>query len=133
MKYLLDTNICIFFFRDKYDISNILRTKGLENCCVSEITIAELRYGAENSINPQKHHEIIDCFLKKIALIPITNCLFVFAKEKVRLRKMGIPIHDDFDLLIGATAIHYNLTLITDNIKDFENLKDIQIENWVKR
>ncbi|MCL1932237.1 MAG: PIN domain-containing protein [Candidatus Azobacteroides sp.] len=55
MKYLLDTNICIFFFRNKFNISNILKSKGLENCCVSEITVAELRYGAENSVNPQKH------------------------------------------------------------------------------
>jgi len=133
MKYLLDTNICIFFFRDKYNISKILKEKGLENCCVSEITIAELRYGAENSQNPQKHHWILDCFLKKITLIPITNSLIIYAKEKVRLRKIGKPIYDEFDLLIGATAIYNNLTLVTDNVKDFEILMDIKIENWVKR
>jgi tRNA(fMet)-specific endonuclease VapC len=110
-----------------------LKEVKIENCCVSEITIAELRYGAENSANPQKHHEILNAFMKKIAVIPITNSLLVFAKEKVRLRKAGTPIHDDFDLLIGSTAIQNNMTLITDNVKDFEKLMDIQIENWVVR
>jgi len=133
MKYLLDTNICIFFFHDKFNISNILKSKKIENCCVSEITIAELRYGAENSANPQKHHEIVDIFLKKIVLIPITNSLLVYAKEKVRLKKAGTPVHDDFDLLIAATAIQNNLTLITDNVKDFKNIRDIRIENWIER
>ena len=133
MKYLLDTNICIFFFRDKFNISDMLKTKGIKNCYVSEITMAELRYGAENSLNPSKHHEILDNFLKKITLIPITNSLLIFAKEKVRLRKVGTPVHDDFDLLIGATAIQHNLTLVTDNVKDFERLRGIRIENWVER
>jgi len=133
MKYLLDTNICIFFFRDKYNISDILKEKGIKNCYVSEITIAELRYGAENSQNPQKHHEILDCFLKTVTLIPITSSLLVYAKEKVRLKKAGTPIHDDFDLLIGATAIRYNMTLVTENVKDFKRLKDLTIENWVER
>lgn len=111
----------------------MLKTKGIKNCYVSEITMAELRYGAENSLNPSKHHEILDNFLKKITLIPITNSLLIFAKEKVRLRKVGTPVHDDFDLLIGATAIQHNLTLVTDNVKDFERLRGIRIENWVER
>ncbi|GHT53534.1 ribonuclease VapC [Bacteroidia bacterium] len=133
MKYLLDTNICVFFFRGKYNIADFFRTKGLENCCISEITVVELRYGAENSINPQKNHEIIDHFLKKITVLPITDSILVFAKEKVRLRKSGTPMYDNFDLLIGATAIQKKLVLVTDNTKDFERLANIKIENWVKR
>jgi len=49
------------------------------------------------------------------------------------LRKQGTPIHDDFDLLIGVTAVENRLTLVTDNIKDFERLGGIVIENWFKR
>lgn len=54
-------------------------------------------------------------------------------QEKVRLCKIGKPIHDEFDLLIGVTAIANKLTLITDNTKDFERLVEIKIENWFKR
>ncbi|MDR0738348.1 MAG: type II toxin-antitoxin system VapC family toxin [Prevotellaceae bacterium] len=133
MKYLLDTNICIFFLRGKFNIDNAFKIKGYENCCISEITVAELRYGAENSTNPQKHHELLNCFLKNITVVSIFDSIFIYAKEKVRLKKAGIPIHDDFDLLIGATAIQKGLVLITDNTKDFEHLTDIKIENWVER
>ncbi|WP_288909981.1 PIN domain-containing protein [uncultured Bacteroides sp.] len=46
-KYLLDTNICIFLLRGKYDVDKKIDQVGLENCCISEITVAELKYGAE--------------------------------------------------------------------------------------
>jgi tRNA(fMet)-specific endonuclease VapC len=133
MRYLLDTSICVFFFRDKFNVAETLRAKGLENCCVSEITVAELRYGAENSINPQKHHRLLDTFLQRIVIIPITNCIRTYAEEKVRLKKAGTLIHDEFDLLIGASAIHYKLTLVTDNLKDFKHFSGIKVENWAKR
>jgi len=51
----------------------------------------------------------------------------------VRLRKEGKPIHDEFDLLIGATAAENKLVMVTDNKKDFERLEDIEIENWFRR
>ncbi|MDR3134160.1 MAG: type II toxin-antitoxin system VapC family toxin [Prevotellaceae bacterium] len=133
MQYLLDTNICVFFFRNKYGIADVLRTKGVENCSVSEITVAELRYGAENSSNPQKQHQLLDTFLQRIAVIPITDSIRTYAVEKARLKKAGTPIHDEFDLLIGASAMHYGLTLVTDNMKDFKHLAGIKVENWIKR
>ena len=133
MKYLLDTNICIFFFRNKFDVANVLLKKGYDNCCVSEITVAELRYGAENSTNPQKHHGLIDAFLQRIATIPITESIRIYAKEKVRLKRAGKPIDDEFDLLIGATAITHNMILVTDNENHLNRLSNIKIENWIKR
>ena len=54
MKYLLDTNICIHFFRGKFDLIKKLNEIGIENCAISEITLAELVFGAENSSNPKK-------------------------------------------------------------------------------
>jgi tRNA(fMet)-specific endonuclease VapC len=130
---MLDTNICAFFFRDKYHITDILRTKGIENCCISEITVVELRYGAENSDDPQRHHKSLDLFLQRITVMPIIDSISTYAAEKVRLRKAGTPIHDEFDLLIGASAIYYGLTLVTDNLKDFKRFNNIKIENWIAR
>ena len=133
MKYLLDTNICIFFLRGKLNLNDIFKEKGRENCYISEITVAELRYGAENSNVPAKSHKAVDSFLAGLSIIPIFSCIRQYAKEKVRLRKIGKPIHDEFDLLIGVTAIENNLVLVTDNIKDFERIDGIQIENWFLR
>jgi len=73
MKYLLDTNICVFFFRGKYDMLNILRNKGFKNCYISEITVAELRYGAEKSASPPKQHALIDAFTKIFAFFIFTT------------------------------------------------------------
>ena len=133
MKYLLDTNICVHFLRGKFDVNNILQEKGLNNCCISEITILELRYGAEKSLNKLVAHKAVDTFLKGMAVIPIFGCIKRYSEEKVRLNKLGRPQNDDFDLLIGVTAIENKLILVTENVKDFEQLLDIEIQNWIVR
>ena len=56
-----------------------------------------------------------------ITVIPLFGSIKLYAKEKVRLRRIGRPMHDEFDLLIGVTALQNKLTLVTDNIKDFKN------------
>jgi tRNA(fMet)-specific endonuclease VapC len=133
MQYLLDTSICVFFLRGKLDLDELIKQKGRENCFVSEITVLELRYGAENSDNPAKSHKAVDAFVNGLSIIPIFGSIKRYSKEKVRLRKIGKPIHDEFDLLIGVTSIENKLTLVTDNLKDFERLEGIKIENWFKR
>ena len=111
----------------------VFKEKGLSNCYISEVTVLELRYGAENSDNPLKSHKSVDAFLAGLNIIPIYGCIKRYATEKTRLRKAGKPIHDEFDLLIGVTAVEHNLTLVTDNEKDFKRIKGIDIENWVER
>lgn len=103
------------------------------NFFISEITVFELRYGAENSNNPVKSHKSVDAFVDGLSIIPIYGSIKRYAKEKVRLRKIGKPMHDEFDFLIGVTALESKLTLVTDNVKHFENLEGLKIENWFKR
>lgn len=133
MQYLLDTSICVFFLRGKLNLDKIFREKGRENCFISEITVVELRYGAENSNNPTIAHQAVDGFINGLTIIPIFGAINLYAKEKVRLKTIGKPMHDEFDLLIGVTAIANELTLVTDNVKDFERLDGIAIENWFLR
>jgi tRNA(fMet)-specific endonuclease VapC len=133
MKYLLDTNICVHFLRGKFEIDKILKEKGLENCYISEITVLELRFGAENSRDKDKSHKAVDAFLKGIVIIPIYGSIKKYAEEKVRLNKIGKPQNDEFDLLIGVTAIENKLILVTENKKDFQNLLGISMENWIVR
>lgn len=133
MKYLLDTNICIHFLRGKFEIDKKLKLIGLENCYISEITVLELRYGAENSNDKVKSHKALDVFLKGLVIIPIYGAIKKYAEEKVRLNRLGKPQNDEFDLLIGVTAIENKLILVTENIKDFERFLDIKIENWIIR
>ncbi len=132
MKYLLDTSICVYFLRGKYELDDKIRKYGLENFTVSEITVAELRFGAENSEHPIKSHKAVDQFIEGLTVIPIFGSIKCYAREKVRLKRVGKLIHDEFDLLIGATAIENKLILVTENERDFERLEGILIENWIK-
>ena len=131
-KYLLDTNICIFLLKGKYNLNMKLKQVGLQNCYISEITLAELKFGAECSNRVSENTEIVDGFAQELTIVPIFNSLNIYAKEKARLRKSG-KILDDFDLLIGATAIANKLILITENEKHLQRMSKINIENWVNR
>lgn len=104
----------------------------MDDCAISEITLAELIFGAENSSNPKKNHKIIDTFSDQVKIIPIFNSIHIYAKEKVRLRKKGVMI-SDFDLLIGSTAIANELIMVTENVKEFNRISKIEIENWINR
>ncbi len=133
MQYLLDTSICVFFLRGKLNLDKIINEKCLENCFISEITVFELKYGAENSDDPKKSHRAVDKFVKGLTIIPIFGIVDQYANNKVLLRKNGTPMHDEFDLMIGVTAQTNKMILVTDNIKDFRNIKNLKLENWAER
>ena len=131
-KFLLDTNICVFFFRDKYDVKNRIINVGIENCALSEITVAELLYGAYCSKNPSYDIQLVKDFCAYFKIEKITDSLDEYALQKSRLRSEGMLI-DDNDLFIGASAISGNYILVTDNVKHFKRLRGIEIENWINR
>ncbi len=131
-KYLLDTNVCVFLFKGKYNINDQRKKVGFNNCCISEITLAELKYGAECSDQVVENNKMVNDFGNKITILPIYNSLNLYAKEKARLRKAGKLI-DDFDLLIGVSAVANNMILVTENEKHLKRISRVKIENWIKR
>lgn len=133
MTYLLDTNICVFFLRDQFGIKETIRTIGYKKFAISEITVLELLYGAEKSPNAKERLKATENFLQGIEILPIFPLHKLFAEEKVALEKKGKPLHDNFDLLIGLTAVYNQLTLVTENLKHFQNIRNLEIENWIKR
>jgi len=131
MNYLLDTNICIYYMKGLFDLDKKINKIGSENCYISEITLAELKYGVENSEQKSKNKKALDIFLNGITIIPIYNSLDFYASEKARLRKNGNTV-DDFDLLIGACAVSNNMILVTNNLKHFKRIKKIKIQDWTQ-
>ena len=134
-KYLLDTNVCVFLLRNKYNVAQHIEGVGLENCAISEITVAELKFG--NILGKMKggtkyRDQGLEKFIKAIEVIPIGTVLDKYAEEKARLQLAGTPA-DEFDLLIGCTAVVNRMTMVTENIKDFKNIGNIKIENWIER
>jgi len=132
MTYLLDTNICIHFFRGMFNLRDKIEQVGIEICVISEITLAELVFGAEYSPNPKKNIAIIEEFVENITILPVFDAIYKYGKEKARLRKSGSMI-SDFDLLIGCTATENNLIMVTENVGEFERIQGIRIENWIER
>lgn len=131
MEYLLDTNICIYFLKGRYGLVDKIESIGFENLFISEITVAELKYGVERSATPEKNRLIINQLINRFKILPIFGALDVYAREKARLKKEG-NIVDDLDLLIGATAVENNMVLVTNNEKHFVRLQHIKVENWTK-
>jgi tRNA(fMet)-specific endonuclease VapC len=130
MKYLLDTNICIYYMKGMHNLDKKFKSVKVENCYISEITLAELKYGVENSLLPEKNNLALLNFLSGIQILPIFEAIDLYAKEKSRLKKTG-RIVDDFDLLIGCTSVEFNLIMVTNNDAHFKNISNIRIENWV--
>lgn len=128
-KFLLDTNICIYFLKGQYNLYDKINSVGLENCYISEITLAELKFGVENSEQIEKNTMVLEKFKKQFTILPIFGALDVYAKQKAKLKAKG-KILDDFDLLIGATAIANDLILITKNTTDFIRMDGLEMEDW---
>lgn len=133
MKYLLDTNIVIFLLKGRMEVAQAIDSVGIRNCVISEITKAELLVGYYKALmkgrNPSpKLFEFLDA----LTVIPISSSLDIFARELARLQMEGCVI-DDFDLLIGATAVSNGFILVTDNVAHLGRIKGVVTENWIQR
>lgn len=133
-QYLLDTNVCIYWSKDEFGLRQKLRQVGVENCFLSELTFAELVYGiaksapSKQAANRHSLNILQQLFAGRILLVG--TCFEVYGPEKVRLRAMGRPV-DDFDLLIGSTALAHGLVLVTRNTRHFADISGLTLENWI--
>lgn len=131
MKYLLDTNICIYWFKGLMEIDKKISSVDIDDISVSAITIAELLYGAYNSMNVEKNITKVNEFEDATNVIDLDReSLEHYARIKAKLRAEGKML-DDFDILIAATAIVNDCILVTNNIKHFKKIDGLTIENWI--
>ena len=128
-RYLLDTNGLIAMLKDKNDVRKQILKVGFENCYVSEISIAELFYGAAKG-GRKKNMEDVNHILRLFEILPIFPSLKMYGQVKAMLEMQGRRI-DDFDLLIGATALQNKLTMVTANVKHLERIPNLIVENWM--
>ena len=132
MKYMLDTNICIFIIKQKPE--NVLkRFLQLEpgDICISSITYAELVHGVEKSQARGKNRLALTIFLSEIQIMPCDDLAAqVYGKVKTDLQKKGTVI-GPFDTLIAAHAKSLHLVLITNNTREFARVEELELEDWV--
>lgn len=134
MRFLLDTDICIYLIKKKPP-SVIQKLSELANndVAISSITLFELKYGVENSQYRQQSNKALNHFTASIPhLLPLDGAAAkVAAKIRADLKKRGLPI-GPYDLLIAAIAIANNLTLISNNGREFKRIEGLKLENWVE-
>ena len=133
MKYMLDTNICIYAIKHKPPevIKNFL-SHDPDDLCISSITYAELMHGVEKSMAIEKNRVAITMFLSPISILDFD----VYAAEEYgRIRadlvRKGTPI-GPMDMLIAAHAKSEDLILVTNNTREFERVNDLTVEDWTK-
>lgn len=115
--------------KGKFELDSKFDQSSREHLYISEITLAELKFGVEKSEKPEKNKKALNFFLTGVQILPIFHSLDLYAKEKARLQKAGTPI-DDFDLLIGVTSVTHHLTMVTNNTNHFRRISGIQLEDW---
>jgi tRNA(fMet)-specific endonuclease VapC len=133
MKYLLDTNICIYIIKNKpAQVYEKFLTLEFGSVGISSITLAELNYGVEKSMHIEKNKEALLKFLTPIEIADFNfEASVEYGKIRSDLEKIGTPI-GSLDLLIAAHAKSLNIILVTNNEKEFSRISGLEIENWAK-
>ena len=132
MTHLLDTNICIYLINRKPPkVVQRLLVHEPGNIGLSSITVAELRYGAAKSAYVERNHRALDQFLLPFAVAPFDlDAAAAYGDLRADLERRGMPI-GPLDSLIGAHALALDVTLVTNNKREFERVKGLRIENWI--
>lgn len=128
-RYLIDTNIAVFYLKGVFGMKEKFQKVNSLDRFISEITLAELKFGFEKGIKSDKKLRTLEDFICGVNILPINTSIDLYAKEKARLQKLGKPM-DDFDLLIAVTSITHNLVMVTNNTKHFKNVDQIILEDW---
>lgn len=130
MKYLLDTDTCIYALKQNKRIIERLVATARQDVAVSVITEAEMRTGAAKSSTSSKTMQLVENFLAPIARIEFTSDdAIAYATVRAKLERAGIPI-GPLDTLIASQAVARGLTLVSNNEREFRRVPGLTVENW---
>ena len=133
MRYMLDTNICIYAIKHKPEkVFQKLQTVDPQDVCVSSVTYAELVHGVEKSATVEKNRLALSMLLANIEILDFdvyaADC---YGKIRTNLEKKGTPI-EPLDMMIAGHAMSMGYTVVTNNVKEFSRVPDLKIENWAE-
>lgn len=131
IKYLLDTNICIFIIKKQPEkIIRKLQEFDVSEIGISSITLSELEYGIRKSAKPEQNKLALVEFLAPINVVSFDDVASEeYGKIRSGLEKIGTPI-GPLDTLIGVHALSIGCILVTNNTKEFKRIKGLTIEDW---
>jgi tRNA(fMet)-specific endonuclease VapC len=130
MKFLLDTNTCIYALKQNSAVLKHLLAQSREDIAVSVITEAELRTGAAKSSSAMKTLRLIENFLRPLSVLEfISDDAAAYAQVRAKLERAGTPI-GPLDTLIAAQAMARKLVLVSNNQREFGRVAGLHVQNW---
>ena len=130
MKYLLDTNTCVYALKGRGRVVERLARCVPDDIGIAIVTVAELRFGARKSQRPQVTRRQVDAFLGPFEVLPFdVDAAEEYARLRLELEKAGRPIGER-DLLIASIGVAHSLTIVTHNVSEFGRVSGASIEDW---
>lgn len=133
MTYMLDTNICIYAIKNRPpQVFAKLKENLFCGLCISAITLAELEHGVEKSRYPDRNRAALLQFVSILDVLPFDDDAAIeYGKICADLQRKGTPI-STMDMLIAGHAKAEKVTLVTNNVREFERVEGLRIENWAE-
>ena len=131
MRYMLDTNICRYLIKQKPEkVLRHFKAHSVGEIGISSITLAELRYGVERSQQVQKNRQALEEFTLPLEIAAFDEAAAeVYGSVRAGLEQAGTPV-GSMDMLIGAHALSLGVTLVTNNLREFEKIKNLKVVDW---
>jgi len=132
MRFLLDTNVCIYIIKNKPpEVLAKFKTLDISDVVISSITVAELEYGVYKSQRQEQNQVALSQFLITLDIIPFDEqATQTYGRIRAELESQGIII-GSMDMLIASQAISLGLILVTNNVREFSRIPELVLENWV--
>jgi tRNA(fMet)-specific endonuclease VapC len=131
LRFMLDTNICIYTIRNRPDEVRQQFNRFRGQLAISSVTLAELAYGAEKSAAPERNLRDVEQFAAHLEVLPFdARAAFHFGDIRTTLERQGTPI-GAYDLMIAGHARSQALILVTNNLREFQRVDGLRLENWV--
>ncbi|MCF5223545.1 tRNA(fMet)-specific endonuclease VapC [Pseudomonas syringae] len=133
LKYMLDTNICIFTIKNKPVSVREAFNLHHGQLCISAITLMELFYGAEKSSSPERNLAVVEGFAARLELLPYdSDAAAHTGMIRAELARAGTPI-GPYDQMIAGHARSLGLVVITNNQREFQRVEGLRVEDWVSQ
>ncbi len=131
MKFMLDTNICIYLIKQKpVKVLRHFKSRSIGDIGISTISLAELRYGVSKSQHVEKNQQALNEFILPLEVADFDGkAAEEYGIIRAELEKKGKPI-GSMDMLIGAHALSLGATLVTNNIREFKGIKHLKVVDW---
>ena len=131
LQYMLDTDICIYVLKNRPPGLRERFNRLAEELCISAITLAELSYGVEKSSRRDENRRAVDRFAARLDVLPFSaEAALHYGQVRAELERSGRPA-GAHDMLIGAHARSAGLIIVTNNVREFERIPGLRVENWV--